>query len=139
MPPDPHEIAVDRAGFMRVWRRADVPLATVLGALSDPGETLKRNEKSLARRVGGYVVKSSEGPSAVQAIRHTLQRNRYRRGWNAARFLERHGVSAPRAIAHIEWGFVGIVWRHATLIEFLGDCRDVERCYDDKAARRFAR
>ena len=139
MSPNPHAIVVTRVGRMRVWRRADVPVEDVLAVIGSTGETLKRNAKSVTMRVGGYVVKLSQGPIPIQLVKHTFQRERYRRGWRAALHLEEHGIPAPRAIAHVEWGVAGLVWRHATVTTFLAECRDVEHEYDARVKNGAAR
>lgn len=131
---NPENVVTERTGVMRVWRRNDVALEAVLDIVTRPGETLKRGGKSHTRRVGVYVVKSSEGPFVLQLLKHTAQRGRYRRGWRAALFLEQHDIPAPRAIAHVEWGIAGLVWRHATVTEYLNDCRDIEHYYDEMAS-----
>ena len=132
MQSDNRGIVIEGTGPMRVWRRSDVPIATVVETLAAPGDTLKRNRKSLTKRVGDFVVKSSEGAFAIQLIKHTALRQRYRCGWYAALFLEQHDIPAPRPVAHVEWERAGAIWRHATITEYLHDCVDVEHFYDAK-------
>lgn len=121
---------VERSGRLRVWRRADVSLASVLDTLSACGPILKSNGKSETKRVGGYLVKSSAGNVAVQVLKHTAQRERYRRGWRAAHYFADRGIPAPKPFAHVEWSFAGVIWKHATITEYLPDCVDVEHYYD---------
>ncbi|NUM52629.1 MAG: hypothetical protein HUU46_03195 [Candidatus Hydrogenedentes bacterium] len=135
MSPETDSVVFERTGRMRVWRRVDVPLAAVRDVVNQPGEILKRNEKSCTKRVGAFVIKSSEGPIIVQLIKHTAQRARYRRGWRAALFLADHGIPAARPVAHVEWGSAGLIWRHATITEYIGGCRDVEHYYDELVRR----
>ena len=119
-----------RSGALRIIHSADVSLDAIRSLLAEPGITLKRNKKSHTRRVGEYVIKSSEGPLPIELVRHTFDRNRYRRAWNAANHLARHGICAPLAVAHIEWSIAGVIWRHATITRFIDRCEDVEHFYD---------
>ena len=130
MPPDSERMVVERAGLMRIARRSDVPLETILDAVSASGDVLKRSGKSLTKRAGDFIVKSSEGALALQLVKHTMQRSRYRRGWCAAQYLAQHNIPAPRPVAHVEWGGAGIIWRHATVIQYIRGCEDVEHYYD---------
>lgn len=135
MPVENVPVVAQRSGFMRIWRRGDVSLDSILDAIAAPGERLKQNDKSLTKRAGGLVVKSSGGNLALQCLKHTFHRERYRRGWRAALHLERHNVPAPRFVAHVEWGTCGACWRHATIAEYVRGCLDVERFYDTMAGR----
>ena len=123
-------IVTDRFGAMQIVRGADVSAETILNVIEMPGETLKRSAKTHTRRVDGYIVKSSEGPVPIEFIRHTIDRNRYRRAWKAALHLARHGIPAPRPVAHVEWSVAGMIWRHAAITRFIDGCQDVEHFYD---------
>lgn len=123
-------IVVERSGALHVIRGPGVSMGQIRDLLAQPGDTLKRNRKSHTRRVGDYVIKSSAGPAPIELVRHTIDRNRYRRGWDAANHLSRYGVCAPIPVAHVEWSFAGLIWRHATVTAFIDGCEDVERYYD---------
>jgi len=124
-------VVTSRSGVVRMFRSADVSAEAILNVLATPGESLKRNAKSHTRRIDRYIVKTSEGPLPIELIRHTIDRKRYRRAWNAAIHLAQHGNLAPKPVAHVEWSIAGVIWRHATITEFIDGCQDVEHFYDD--------
>jgi len=130
MSSDRPDIVRERSGVLRIWRRRDVPVADVRAVLHQDGVVLKEGQKNITRRVGPVVVKTSQGSFLRELARHTLRRSRYQQGWRAALHLAAHGVPAPRPVAHVEWGALGIVTKHATILEFLPDCMDVEHFAD---------
>lgn len=118
--------SVVRKGFHTFHLASGTSLDAVLEILNTPGETLKRSKKTLVQRVGGWVVKQSDGPLPARLARLTFRRKRYRRGWLAARHLSREGVHTPRFIAYVEVGFAGLVFRNATIMEYLDGFHNVE-------------
>jgi len=120
-------ILIERHGSYRVIRRADVPFERIRDALSEPGQQLKASKTSKVRRVGSWVIKESAANPVAGAVRHTLLRNRYRRGWRAAVHLQKAGVFVPTPIAYIERYRAGVVWRNAIVMEFLDGCCNVEQ------------
>lgn len=124
------EIVTELSGVLRTIHNADVSANEIRELLAQPGTTLKRSNKSHTRRAGDYVIKSSEGPLPIELVRHTFDRDRYRRAWKAANHFARHGVFAPLPVAHVEWSFAGLVWGHTTITTFIDGCEDVEHYYD---------
>lgn len=124
-----------RPGFRHVRRGVylaqiapDVADDALWNALRAEGEVLKESRKSIVRRVDNWVIKQSR-PSLVSGlIRHTFRRERYRRGWNAARHLHARGVLVPRPIAYVEKGFAGIITGNVFVSEYLHGWRNVEVC-----------
>lgn len=92
------------------------------------GEVLKESRKSVVRRVDNWVIKQSRPSFLFGLARHTFRRERYRRGWNAARHLQSCGVLVPKPIAYIEKGFAGLVTANAFVSEYLQGWRNVEQC-----------
>lgn len=128
-------IVEDRAGAVRVWRRKDFPLDSVLDALRLPGELLKASHKSETRRVGSWVVKRSRHRGLGALLRHTLLRTRSRQVWVAARHLESRGVSVPRPHAYVEYGRFGLCWGQAFICDYLDGYVDVEAFADSMISR----
>ncbi len=116
-----------RQGMLKIKHRRDVPLDRVLAALETPGECLKTSRKSDTRKVDAWVVKESLMQGGVGILKHTMQRARYRQGWVASRFLERHGVPVPRPLAFVEWGWGGVITGNAFISSFLEGYRNVEQ------------
>jgi hypothetical protein len=59
-------------------------------------------------------------------LKHTLQRARYRRGWEAALHLERRGVPVARAHAFVEHVRFGVILGNVLCTDYLDGCVDVE-------------
>ncbi|MBX7259315.1 MAG: lipopolysaccharide kinase InaA family protein [Candidatus Hydrogenedentes bacterium] len=120
---------------MRIWRCHDFPVESVMDALRLPGSLLKASHKSETKRVGTWVVKRSRQRGIGALFRHTLLRGRSRRVWTAARHLENHGVSIPKAFAYVEFGRFGLRWGHAFICEYLDAHVDVEAFADSMIQR----
>lgn len=116
----------ERRGSNTVHHHRNVSAADVLHILEEPGEVLKRSRKSLIRRAGPCVVKSSL-PGLMGFLRLTFSRQRYRRGWVAAQHLEQHGVGIPKTIAYVERGFLGLLFANHLVSEYLEGHRDSEQ------------
>lgn len=122
-------IVEERAGPWQILRRENVAAGEVARALTEPGEIIKASHKSETRRVGPLVVKATV-PSLAATLKLTALRNRYRRAWDAALYLENHDIPAPRPIA-FAWQFAGLlVLRSAFVSGYLENCVDVERYAD---------
>lgn len=119
---------VFRHGWRSVYVDGNVDPDTVLAALDEDGEILKESKKAVVRRVDRWVVKQSGAPKMLSILRHTARRNRYRRGWLAARRLMRRGVGAPKPVAYVETGLGRIVTGNAFISEYLYGCTNVEEC-----------
>jgi hypothetical protein len=115
-----------RKGMDRVWHRPDIDAQDVLDALVESGQELKRSRKSVTRRVGPVVVKSSKG-GMLGLVRMSTSRARYRQAWLAAQHLEAHGVGIPRTIAYIEHGALGLLSSNHLVSEFLEGYRNSEQ------------
>jgi hypothetical protein len=116
-----------RRGTRTICARADIPVETILDALTRPGEVLKDSPKAAVRRVGRSVIKESRAGFPLGLIRHTFQRNRYRRAWLASFLLRSGGVRVPEPLAYIESGFLGLVSGNVMVSEYLAGYRNVEQ------------
>ncbi|GMU93168.1 MAG: hypothetical protein AMXMBFR4_22260 [Candidatus Hydrogenedentota bacterium] len=122
-------IVEERAGPWRILRRENVAAGEVERALMEPGEIIKASRKSETRRVGPLVVKLTV-PSLAETLKLTALRNRYRRAWDAALYLENHDIPTPPPVA-TAWQSTGwLVLGSAFVSGFLEDCVDVERYAD---------
>jgi hypothetical protein len=119
-------IEVDRVGGWTVHRRPGVSLEAVLEALCAPGEILKESRKACTRRVGDWVVKESRW-SAVEALKRTALRSRYRRAWTGGNYLARLGIGVPAPHAFVEKGRGRIILGNALICEYLNNCLTVEQ------------
>jgi len=128
------DVIVTRAEGWTIRHVPDISLDEVLRALREPGEVLKRSKKSTSSRVGNWVVKTSLR-GGFGALKRTLCLSRYRRGWTAARYLERKGVSVPRALAFAEERNGGLIMRNALVSQYLDGCCDVEAHADAMIVR----
>ncbi len=128
--PDNDDIIVERHDDLRVQRRPDVALDTVLEVMRKPGEILKSSHKAETLRVGGWVVKRSRNEGGVGVVKHTFQRARYRQGWEAALHLEKRGVPVARAHAYVERVRFGFILCNVLCTDYLDNCVDVETFAD---------
>jgi hypothetical protein len=128
MPDD--DVVTDYAEGLRVLRRPDIPLETVLETIRKPGEMLKASRKAETRRVGDWIVKRSRNEGGLGVLKHTFQRGRYRQGWNAALHLKARGVPVPRPLAFVERARVGVILGNVLCTEYLESCVDVEAFAD---------
>lgn len=110
----------------RIYHRPDIAPEDVLQALGEPGEILKSSRKSITRRLGPVVVKSSRG-DFVGVVRMLAGRARYRRAWQAAQHLEQHGIAIPRTLAYVEHGLLGLVTANHLVSEYLEGYRNAEQ------------
>jgi tRNA A-37 threonylcarbamoyl transferase component Bud32 len=101
-------------------------LKAVQDSLEDGGVLLKKSDKFRTRRVGDWVVKETTARGLIPTLKLTLLRKRYRRAWEAARFLQSQGIHVPAPIAYAEGGAFGIVTGNAVISEFLDGHRNVE-------------
>jgi hypothetical protein len=115
-----------RKGMDRIYHRPDIAPEDVLQALGEPGEILKSSRKSITRRLGPVVVKSSRG-EFVGVVRMLAGRARYRRAWQAAQHLEQHGIAIPRTLAYVEHGLLGLVTANHLVSEYLEGYRNAEQ------------
>ncbi len=115
-----------RKGMDRIYHRPDIAPEDVLQALGEPGEILKSSRKSITRRLGPVVVKSSRG-DFVGVVRMLAGRARYRRAWQAAQHLEQHGIAIPRTLAYVEHGLLGLVTANHLVSEYLEGYRNAEQ------------
>ncbi len=97
----------------------------VLGALAGQGEPLKASAKSTVRRFGDWVIKES-GAGALNTLKRTARRGRYRQAWLAAHHLDLHGVNVPAPIAFVERRRAGVITANAMISQYLAGHRDVE-------------
>ncbi len=123
---DAVDVTTARKGFLRIHVAGNRDLATVLPALRDSGRPLKESGKARVRRSGDWLVKESAGAAQARTLKHTFQRGRYRRAWQASLELRRRGVCVPEHIAYAEWGLAGVVTRNALITAYLARHRDVE-------------
>ena len=117
----------ERRGMARVQICAGVDVDAVLTAVRSAGTVLKESNKSLTRRVGRWLVKSSRSERGLGIVKHTLARGRYRAGWHAANHLTRRGVLVPKPIAYIETGWGGVITGNVMVSEYLDGFVDVEK------------
>jgi hypothetical protein len=110
----------------RVYHRPDIAAEDVLHALLESGEVLKQSRKSVTRRVGPVVVKSSRG-GFIGLVRMTAGRARYRQAWVAAQHLESHGIGIPRTVAYVEHGMLGMLTANHLVSEYLEGYRNAEQ------------
>lgn len=108
-----------RIGMARVWSTGVMPSPDLIRIAMEPGERLSISRKSEVVRVGGWAVKRSRWNSGAGAVRLTLQPDRYRRGWNASRYLATRGVCVPELAGYIEWAVGRAVWRNALVSRYL--------------------
>jgi hypothetical protein len=125
-----NEIVTDFADGLRIQRRPDVALDTVLEQIRTLGEILKASRKAETLRVGEWIVKRSRGEGGLGILKHTFQRDRYRQGWHAALHLEARGVPVPRPLAFIERARLGVILGNVLCTEYLDGCVDVEAFAD---------
>ncbi len=127
MPDDQHsKFILTRKGMDHVYHREDIVAEDVLEALREPGEELKQSRKSVTRRVGPVVIKSSRG-GFIGLVRMTAGRARYRQAWLAAQHLEAHGIGIPRTIAYVEHGMLGMLSANHLISEYLEGYRNAEQ------------
>lgn len=117
-----------RRGLYRAQIVPEVSEDALWDALHAEGEVLKESRKSVVRRVDNWVIKQSRPSFVFGLVRHTFRRERYRRGWNAARHLQARGVLVPKPIAYVEKGFAGLITGNAFVSEYLHGWRNVELC-----------
>ncbi|NIA12561.1 MAG: hypothetical protein GWP08_00675 [Nitrospiraceae bacterium] len=120
-------VRTERRGTVHMQVCAGIGVDAVLAAVRSPGTVLKESKKSLTRRVGDWVVKSSRTEGGLGVLKHTFARARYRAGWLAAHHLARHGVLVPRPVAFIETGWGGVITGNAMVSEYLDGFRNVEQ------------
>jgi len=116
-----------RLGWSVVYHPGHLPAGPLWDAYCAPGEVIKESRKSRVRRVGDYVIKESTLAGGEGPLKHTFQRNRYRRGWFAAHHLRRHGVLVPEPVAFIERGRLGLIAGNAMISSYLSGQRNVEQ------------
>ena len=109
-----------------VWIREGIAQEAVYKALEDSASTLKRSDKFWTRRVGPWVVKSSEFAGCLDVFKRTLFCERYRRAWRAAQHLEAHGVAVPSPIAYLETRRWGLIFGNTLIVTLLGNATNVE-------------
>lgn len=95
--------------------------------LSAEGEIIKGSRKNQVRRVGNFVIKESVFAGGEGPLKHTFQRNRYRRAWFAAHHLRKHGVLVPEPVAFAERGRLGIITSNAMISTYLEGQQNVEQ------------
>jgi len=122
------DIRRERHGFVTAYFRSELALDKIVCALHPHSlsngdklcrETLKRSPKSWTYRVGDWVVKEGRPQHGLGVLKHTLQRGRYRRAWDAACFLFAEGVPTPEPIAYLEYGVLGLIWKNALVVRYL--------------------
>lgn len=101
-----------------VYHRPEIAPEDVLFAIEEPGEELKRSRKSVTRRVGPVIIKSSL-PGAWGSLKLTVKPERYRRGFMAAQHLEACGVGTPRTLAYVEQRHMGLFQGNHQISEYL--------------------
>ncbi|HOE65062.1 MAG TPA: lipopolysaccharide kinase InaA family protein [Candidatus Hydrogenedentes bacterium] len=97
---------------MRIERRAEMPVRTVLDLLKTKGALLKQSKKAETTLVGPFVVKRGRG--------------RNRRAWAASWHLERAQIPVAAAYAYVEHAWLGFVTGNAFLSAALVACCTVE-------------
>ena len=120
----------DHHDSLRIVRRADIPLNEIRSVLDAGGELLKKSNKSCTRRVGSYVIKSTQWQYGLGPLKLTLTPGRYRRAWNAAVYLERQGVHVPTPYAFVVRRRFGITWNNTVITRYLEGACDVEAFAD---------
>ena len=116
-----------RKGGVTVYYPDHLLLDSILETLRAEGTVIKSSKKSLVRRVGDFIVKESTFAAGAGPLKHTFQRNRYRRAWFAAYHLQKHGVRVPEPVAFVERGALGVLTGNAMISAFLANQRNVEQ------------
>jgi len=115
-----------RRGIARIYAPEAIHPDELLELLRQPGEVLKQSSKSAVRRVEDCIIKESRGGVGLGMVKHTLWRERYRRGWLAAHRLRAQGVGVPEPLAFVERRALGMVFGNAMVSEYLEGQRNVE-------------
>lgn len=132
-------------GLARVWSTGVVPPQEILRYASEQGTTLSTSYKSEVVRIGDWVVKRSRLNKGAGPLRLTLDRKRYRRGYEAGLLLPRFGIKVPEVAGFVEWGGGGPIWRNALVMRNLKDYQSIRdhalrlRSASDDTAREFLR
>jgi serine/threonine-protein kinase RIO1 len=96
---------------------------------------LKESSKYRVRRVGEWVIKESRFQGGVGLIRHTFNRQSYRRAWLASWRLAERGVCVPAPVAFVEKGAAGVISGNAFFCAYLEGVQDV-RVYLEQMKQR---
>ena len=110
---------------LTIYHRPEIEPERVLDALSG-GEILKESSKSLTRKVGDWLVKSSRFDYGRGPLKHTVFRSRYRRAWRAAWRLQDHGIQVPAPYAMVERHCLGAILGNTFISGYLDGFVTVE-------------
>ena len=124
--PSLNHVQVTRRGLHAIHTMDGIDADAVLDAMESGGEVLKSSHKSVTRRVGDWVIKTSRFNSGIGPLKHTLRRQRYRQAWNAARHLQAHGVPVATPRAFVETGALGIILGNTLVMDYLEGCSNIE-------------
>ena len=115
----PESVHVVRQGLSRLYLCEGTNEQNAIDALESEGEVLKRTPKTITKRVGDWVVKSSRYNFGLGPLARTTLRARYRRGWQASLRLRQRGVDAPAPRAFIERGACGVIAGNTLITDYL--------------------
>ncbi|MCH7958912.1 MAG: hypothetical protein IID08_02205 [Candidatus Hydrogenedentes bacterium] len=124
--PSPNHVQVIRQGLLTIHTLDGTDVDAVVNAVESRGEILKSSHKSLTRRVGDWVVKTSRFNSGIGPLKHTLRRQRYRQAWNAARHLQAHGVPVATPRAFVETSALGLIFGNTLVTDYLEGYSSIE-------------
>jgi serine/threonine protein kinase len=137
----PDSVHVERRGLMTLYLSDGVGAPEVIDSLQKSGSMLKNGNKRVVRRVGNWVIKTTNFNKGVGPFKLTTNRARYRNGWLASLAMEAHGVAIPKTIAYVEYGFAGIILSSAFVFEFLEGCKPLpifaKTVYEEDATKFF--
>ncbi|MCH7909613.1 MAG: hypothetical protein IIB38_08355, partial [Candidatus Hydrogenedentes bacterium] len=124
--PSLNQVQVIRRGLRTIYTLDGTDVDAVVDTMESGGEVLKSSHKSVTRRVGDWVVKTSRWNRGIGPLKHTFLRQRYRQAWNAARHLQAHGVPVATPLAFVETGALGIILGNTLVMDYLEGCCNIE-------------
>ena len=131
-------LKIVRHGNLKIYLKDNVEPDEVIEAMTAPGELLHESPKSHTKRVGKWVAKTSQSKNGVGLLKHTFNRSRYRKGWQAGLHLLALGVSAPMPRAFIERGRFGVITSNVIITDYIDGCVTA-RAYLENLAENDAR
>ena len=132
----PESVRVVRRSLSRLYLCEGTDEQDAIDALRSEGEVLKRTPKTITKRVGDWVVKSSRYNFGLGPLARTTLRARYRRGWQASLRLRQRGVDAPAPRAFIERGACGVIAGNTLITDYLHGYLGIEEWLTSNPAYR---
>ncbi len=115
--------AVERRGGLRIYRRREIPVETILEAVGGGGGS-------------SLHVKRIESPGLWQNFKDLFQKPRGRRAWHAANALAVRGIPTPKPLALVEETFLGLVRRSWLVTERLEQAPTLAQYVHDRFVMR---